>query len=169
MIDGQESKMMRWIRIGAILMVCSGLLLTGPARAEHPKKVEEAIKFVKEKTLVQRECGDEYCFQIVSFSDDGCQITTKQMYSKKKFADPRLVFIGKARLKDLNPKFFKVDENLIELYTTNGDKKVINSENGNVENSHVLYMFTNDPADAERVAKATSFLIELCGGKESYF
>jgi hypothetical protein len=150
--------------IGALVMAWAPAAL-----AEHPKKVEEAIKFVREKTLIQRECGKEYCFQVVNFSDDGCQITAKQMYSKKKFGKPRLVFIGKGRMKDLNPKFYKVDDNLVTLYTTNGEKKVLNSENGNVENAHALYLFTNDPADAERVAKALGFLIELCGGKESYF
>ncbi|MBI9082868.1 MAG: hypothetical protein JEZ11_04675 [Desulfobacterales bacterium] len=161
--------MMPWIRFGLGVMGWIGVVFAGTAWAEHPVKVEEALKFVREKTLIQRECGTEYCFQVVNFSEDACEITAKQMYSKKKFAKPRLVFIGKARLKDLNPKFYQVEDNLISLFATNGEKRVLNSENGTVENSHALYLYTNDAADAERVAKALSFIIELCGGKESYF
>ena len=158
-----------WVRFGLGIMGWLIFFLAGTAWAEHPAKVEEALKFIKEKTRIQRECGSEYCLQIVNFAEDACQITTKQMYSKKKFAKPRLVFIGKARLKDLNPKFYQVEDNLITLFATNGEKRILNSENGTVENSHALYLYTNDPADAERVAKALGFIIELCGGKESYF
>ena len=166
--------MKRWVRMGLGIAMGLGFLFAGTARAEHPEKVDEAIDLIKEKTLIQSECGEgikEYCFQIVSFDDEACEITAKQVYSKKQFDKPRLVFIGKARLKDLNPKFFKAEGNLIELYTTNGEKRILNSQNGTVEKASTLYIYTNtiDPAQTQRVAKALGFLIELCGGQESYF
>lgn len=150
-------------RIVAVLILI--LLAGGTASAEQPEKVKETIDFIVQKTTIQRRCGIEYCFQKITFSKSGCDISINQVYSEERFGKTKLVYLTKTNLKALNPDHIIVDENEVRLHTAGGLKTVFISENSESEMTDTAYIFTDKLEDAGAVAKAFKFMIEICGGE----
>ncbi len=92
-----------------------------------------------------------------------------QVYSEERFGKTKLIFIGKANLKDMNPSLIEAEENEIRLHTTNGKPTVINSQNGVTEAGSTFYIFTDKPQDVKQVIEAFRFLIKICGGQGDIF
>lgn len=147
------------------VFVLPALFFTGLAFAEQPEKVKETIDFIVQKTTIQRRCGIEYCFQKITFSKSGCDISINQVYSEERFGKTKLVYLTKTNLKALDPDHIIIDENEIRLHTAGGLKTVFISENTESEMTDTAYIFTDKLEDAGTVAKAFKFMIEICGGQ----
>ncbi len=153
--------------IKTIILIC--VILPGSAYCEQPEGIKRTIDFIQKKTTIQRPCGIMYCLQRLSFDESGCKVVAKQVYSEERFGKTKLIFIGKANLKDMNPSLIEAEENEIRLHTTNGKPTVINSQNGVTEAGSTFYIFTDKPQDVKQVIEAFRFLIKICGGQGDIF